>query len=190
MPAPSAWRERAARHGVRHVWLVDDRQVTSSYHHPADHAIYVNTRGTCWYETALAYGANSYVEAVTLWFLHELGHAVHQHGPNPQRAIRFGNNDPREVQAWHFALAFRSEKAVEWQRMTDAYASWYAGYRHRRKNWPDTLQEALAAGWPARPYRGWPATPPIPANRPLWHRGRTTASRRSVITLTPIAMPQ
>ncbi|MDI3341685.1 MAG: hypothetical protein QJR03_14265 [Sphaerobacter sp.] len=165
-PAPPAWQRLAATYGVQAVWLVDDGQVTSSYHHPADRAIYVNTRGTCWYQTALAYGVERYVEAVTLWFLHELGHAAHRHAGADRRTVRFGDHDPREVQAWHFALAFRAGRRGEWRQLVDAYAAWYAGYRHRRKDWPDNLAEARAAGWPARPHRGWPAVliHPVPLN--------------------------
>ncbi len=156
-PAPLAWQVTAATHGVRVVWLVDDWQVRSSYHHPASRAIYVNTRGTTWYQTALTYGAATYVEAVTLWFLHEVGHAAHRHEGDRRRALRLGKDDPREVQAWHFALAFRASQRDKWQRLVEAYAAWYSNYHHRRKDWPDDLAEARAAGWPARPYRGWPA---------------------------------
>lgn len=157
LPAPLAWQTTAAARGVRIVWLVDDWQLQSSYHHPASRSIYVNTRGSCWYQTALAYGAATYVEAVTLWFLHELGHAAHGHDGADRRALRLGDDDPREVQAWHFALAFRAGRREAWQRLVDAYAGWYATYRHWRKDWPDDLEEARAAGWPTRPYRGWPA---------------------------------
>lgn len=158
-PAPAEWRALAAEHDVRAVWLVDDRRLGSSYHHPAERTIYVNTRGRDWYRTALDFEVSSYTEAVTLWFLHELGHAAHQHsGADPAaRALRFGTADRREVQAWHFALALRRGQPSRWQALVDAYTAWYAGYRHRRKDWPDTLAEANAAGWPDRGYLAWPS---------------------------------
>lgn len=158
-PAPEIWRMAAHEHGVTEVWLVDDWQLTSSYHHPAEHTIYVNTRGSEWYTTALEFQVERYTEAVTLWFLHELGHAAHAHTGVSSRALRFGTDDPREVQAWHFALAFRQAQPERWQQLEQAYRAWYSGYRHRHKDWPDDLDEARNAGWPARAYRGWPAIP-------------------------------
>ena len=158
-PAPEPWRELAARHGVRAVWLADDGGLPSSYHHPSAAAIYVNTRGGDWYRDALERDVRRYTEAVTLWFLHELGHAAHGHSGVGPRALRLGADDPREVQAWHFALAFRQTRPDQWHVLEHAYAAWYAGYRHRRKTWPDDLAEAVAAGWPAVAYRAWPAIP-------------------------------
>lgn len=158
-PAPTPWRALAAEFGVDAVWLVDDRQLQCSYHHPSQRTIYVNTRGTDWCRDALDYGVRRYTEAVTLWFLHELGHAAHGHrGANP-RTLRFGSDDPQEVQAWHFALAWRRANQERRDELEAAYAAWYAGYHHRRKDWPDKLDEALAAGWPGVAYRGWPAVP-------------------------------
>lgn len=157
--APEPWRMVAAEHGVTAVWLVDDRQLPSSYHHPAARAIYVNTRGDAWYRDALDRGVRRYTEAVTLWFLHELGHAAHDHRGVDPRALRLGSADPREVQAWHFALAFRRSRPERWLELEDAYAAWYRGYHHRHRSWPDDLAEAVAAGWPELPYLGWPALP-------------------------------
>lgn len=157
--APAAWRRLAAAYDVQAVWLVDDGQLVSSYHHPAQRTIYVNTRGRDWWRAAIDFGVERYTEAVTLWFLHELGHAAHGHRGVGPRALRFGSHDPREVQAWHFALSFRQTQPGQWQALESAYADWYRGYRHRRKDWPDDLAEAFAAGWPERAYRAWPRLP-------------------------------
>jgi len=157
--APEPWRVDAAAYGVTAVWLVDDRQLPSSYHHPAARAIYVNTRGGEWYRDALERAVRRYTEAVTLWFLHELGHAAHDHRGVDPRALRLGGADAREVQAWHFALAFRRSRPERFDELEAAYAAWYRDYRHRQRSWPDDLAEAIAAGWPALAYRGWPALP-------------------------------
>ncbi|HET9015227.1 MAG TPA: hypothetical protein VFN57_06505 [Thermomicrobiaceae bacterium] len=169
--APGPWRELAAGYDVSAVWLVDDWQLPSSYHHPAGHAIYVNTRGAAWYRDALERGVRRYTEAVTLWFLHELGHAARGHRGVDPRSLRLGDDDPREVQAWHFALAFRASRPAECCALEEAYASWYRGYRHRRKNWPDDLDEAVAHGWPQHPYRAWPALPDLAGHNPTLTTG-------------------
>lgn len=163
--APEEWQNFASECNVPEVYLVDNPAFKRSIRMCNTNHIYVNTRGTYWDNLVKLFRCKTFTEAVTLRFLHEIGHVVHNHPPQPGISVTGGQTlfplDSFENQAWCYALTARDKMHDLFAKLQNAFQKWTLLHRFCKKDWPDSLLEAYSNGWPLKNYLAWPAHPEL-----------------------------
>jgi hypothetical protein len=149
-PAPEDWIKFASNYRIGPVWLVDDPSLNRSIR--VGKEIFVNIRGEFWRNYKELFNAETYEESVVLKFLHEIGYIVRAHSGDPKLKITSTGisedfekkvsqtplnkilNDPYEKEAWDFALEIRRNQPELFQKLLNAYKTWYQNYPYA-KNW-------------------------------------------------------
>jgi len=136
---PIEFCEFAHKYGVENVYFVDDADCKCSLRFEND--IFIKITGAWGNYTKYPFSAKSYSEAAILRFLHEIGHAYHQHPGSLKDSNRLNINYKTDIweslmggnegEAWRFALGFRKYNRTEYYDLISSYNDFLKSYKFR-----------------------------------------------------------
>lgn len=136
---PQQWKKFANEQGIREIYFINNGQLKNSFHF--DKKIYLNIRKYNWKHYQKMIDINSYEEAMTCKFLHEIAHIVFRHkdiGLKTSRKITENDfeiaiekvplrkilEESYEKEAWNYVIEFRKRWPEEYTKLVGAFRNW------------------------------------------------------------------
>lgn len=136
---PKEWEDFAREKGIEKLYLINNRELNNSFHFYD--TIYLNIREDKWRYYSTIIDIDSYEEAMTCKFLHEIAHLIFKHKyigfKSALRETEYDFEvavekvasarilqDRSEREAWEYVFEFRGRYSADYRRLVEAFRTW------------------------------------------------------------------